>query len=396
MNNFSNIAKVVALSNDGWDLAKENKLLDISVKHIDNGFLEDSDHHKFINMCSCSYLGLDVNPHIVNMASETLLSEGSVSLAVSRLRIRLSVLDRAEEGLTNLFDAKAFLTSSCSSATEGLLPLLASGVLTQGQRPLMIFDKFAHFSMNITKPICADETEVITCPHNDLNFIEDICKNNKNVAYVGDGTYSTGGVAPIKELLELQDKYGLFLYLDDAHSISVYGKKGRGYIRSNVDEVNNRTIIVASLGKAFGASGGIILLNKNIDHSLVERFGGPLGWSLGTNTATIGGVLGSIDVHNSKLLEELQIALKERLNYFDKRIETPFSGSISAIRMVPLVSREEALKCSKFLLKEGFYSTPLFFPIVPKDKPGLRIMLRADVNMEDIKRFCDLVVNLKK
>ena len=35
----------------------------------------------------------------------------------------------------------------------------------------MVFDKFAHFSMDYIKPICGDETQVLTAPHNDMNFL---------------------------------------------------------------------------------------------------------------------------------------------------------------------------------------------------------------------------------
>ncbi|HBL27689.1 MAG TPA: 2-amino-3-ketobutyrate CoA ligase, partial [Acidobacteria bacterium] len=82
-------------------------------------------------------------------------------------------------------------------------------------------------------------------------------KKYPRVAYVADGAYSLGGTAPVEGLLELQDRYGLFLFFDDSHSLSVTGAMGEGYARSLMpDQLNPLTTIVASLGKAFGGSGG--------------------------------------------------------------------------------------------------------------------------------------------
>lgn len=52
------------------------------------------------------------------------------------------------------------------------------------------------------------------------------------MAYVGDGASSMSGAAPVKDLRHLQDRYGLFVYLDDAHGISVAGPNGEGFVRS--------------------------------------------------------------------------------------------------------------------------------------------------------------------
>lgn len=46
------------------------------------------------------------------------------------------------------------------------------------------------------------------------------------------------------------------------------------------------------------------------------------------------------------------------------------------------------------ILHRGFYTSPVFFPIVERGKAGLRVMLRADNKPEDIVRFCDAVEEL--
>jgi 7-keto-8-aminopelargonate synthetase-like enzyme len=302
------------------------------------------------------------------------------------------MVDELEARLSSLFRAKAICTVTASAASAGVLPLLASGHLSDGEPPVMVFDKHCHFSMNLVKPICADETQVLTSPHNDLNFVEDACRKHPRVAYVADGVYSLGGAAPVRELLEMQDRYGLFLFFDDSHSLSVVGERGEGYARSLMgDELNPRTIVVASLCKGFGGSGGVILLGPAEHTDLVIRFGGPLAWSQKLNSAGMGADFAAIAIHESPELGELQDRLRRNLALFDSRIATAQRGESFPIRLVPVGDEARASEISGRIFRRGFYTSPVFFPIVERGKAGLRVMLRADNHPEDILAFCDAV-----
>ena len=93
----------------------------------------------------------------------------------------------------------------------------------------------------------AEETQVETIRHNDLDALEQTCCKHPVVAYVCDGVYSMGGFALIEGLLQLQEKYGLFLYIDCAHGISLFGDNGEGFARSQLPrELGERTIVAAS------------------------------------------------------------------------------------------------------------------------------------------------------
>ena len=68
--------------------------------------------------------------------------------------------------------------------------------------------------------------------------------------------------APIDDLLRLQDKYGLFLYIDDAHGISIQGNRGEGYARSRLGaSLRERTIVAASLSKGWNQRWGSYACN---------------------------------------------------------------------------------------------------------------------------------------
>jgi 7-keto-8-aminopelargonate synthetase-like enzyme len=385
---YRNGHSAVRYGNPAWETAKDQSLIDIRVDYSNPNVLRRLDGHEFVNLCSCSYLGLHSHPDILQGAIDAIRSQGAMDLPISRIRLRLNLLEDFEDGLSELMGARTLCAVTSSAATAGVLPLIASGhMAADGTPPVMVFDKFSHFSMDYIKPICADETTVLTCPHNDMDYLEDICRKNARVAYVCDGVYSMGGATPIHDLLALQDRYGLFLFIDDSHSLSLYGDRGRGYARSTMDEVNEQTIIIASLGKGFGGSGGIIMLGPRTHEDLLTRFGGPLAWSQGLNVPGIGAGMASVELHNSPVLPALQGRLRDNMALFDSLVHTEQAGNGFPLKVIRIGDEQTSVDASAEMLERGFYTSAVFFPIVRRGEAGLRIMLRADNTEVDIRGF---------
>lgn len=207
-----------------------------------------------------------------------------------------------------------------------------------------------------------------------------------------DGVYSMGGQAPIAELRYLQEKYGLFLYIDDAHGISLFGKRGEGFARSQFsDLLGDRTIIAASLGKGFGASGGLLMLGTEEQDALFRRFALPHAFSASPNLAAVGAALASAKIHCSAELGQRQRRLAERIRFFDERIVTEQKASPLPIRMISIGAEDQAIATAEELLQFGFYTSVTFFPTVARGNAGIRVCLTADHQIEEIDRLCELI-----
>jgi len=381
---YRNGEKLVGRSDPVWQAAAEHGLLDIGVDPLPGGaYLVPETGHRFINMCSCSYLGLNDHPAIIEGAVQALRETGLTGPSVSPTRIQLNLLGRLEQELGELFGARVFSGLSCSVLTAGILPLLAAGQLAEGGPRVMVFDRHCHFSMAYVKPICADETIVLTCDHNDLDYLEEVCRQYPSVAYVGDGAYSMGGSAALDGLLELQDRYGLFLYLDDSHSLSLMGERGEGFIRSHL-EMSELTILVASLSKGFGTGGAAAMLGDPRLSTLLARHGGPLGWSQEMSVPLIGASLASAAIHRSAELGQLQRKLQANVDYFDELLPTPLAGNGLPVRRITVGDADRAIELSAELYRRGFYCSAVFFPIVARDEAGIRVMIRADVSRQEL------------
>lgn len=391
MGQYGNINKMITSTLGSWQEGAKHGLIHIKTTKTDTSKLKDSQGHEFINMSSCSYLGLNMHPAILKGAVDAIEREGVLNHSVSQVRIAPSLLDEAEAAMSKLFECEAMLGSSCFHVSATLLPLLSSGHLSNGVKPIMVFDRHCHFSMNIMKAVCGDETEVMTIPHNDMNILEDICKKHPVVAYICDGSYSLGGTTPIKDLIDLQVRYGLYIYADDSHSVSVSGKHGRGFVRSHFKELNERTFIGASLAKSFGALGGVLLVNNKKQREIIDYSAGPFGWSQAFSVPGMGAVKASAELHMTNEIALLQEKICENMEYFDSLIPTQHGGNQLPIRVVEIGEAEHAFEISKRIYDLGFYTSAVFFPIVKHGHAGLRIMGRANIEKSDIHTLCEAV-----
>ncbi|HEY1571284.1 MAG TPA: aminotransferase class I/II-fold pyridoxal phosphate-dependent enzyme [Pseudonocardiaceae bacterium] len=390
---YRNSDRLLALSDPVWQAAADRGLIDMHVDaESNNELVVRETGHRFVNMCSFSYLGLNFHPRILQGAVDGLAEAKSTYLAVSPTRIRPNIAVALEDELADLWRADILLGVSCTALTAGILPLLAAGYVAGGGPRTMVFDRYAHFNISYVKPICADESLVLTSPHNDLNYLEDVCRKYPRVAYIADGAYSMGGVLPLEGLLELQDKYGLFLYIDDSHSLSAVGEHGEGYVRSRA-ELNPLTMVVASLSKGFGTGGAVAMLGDGGLIQRLRRHAGPVGWSQGTNNMVLGASLASAALHRTPELGELQRRLRDNVDYFDQLVPSPFAGNGLAVRMIRVGDADRAVDLSAQVFERGYYCSAVFFPIVARGEAGLRIMLRADLPRERITGFASLVAD---
>ncbi|MBZ9994073.1 aminotransferase class I/II-fold pyridoxal phosphate-dependent enzyme [Mesorhizobium sp. BH1-1-4] len=341
----------------------------------------------------CSYLGLDNHPAVIAGAIAAVEEYGSLHWSCARTRLNFGLIGDLEDTLSQLFGARVIAYSTVMVANMGALPIIASGHLTDGQRPVMVFDRLAHASLAFHKPVMAQETQVETIPHNDLDALEQICRKHPAVAYVCDGVYSMGGFAPIEGLLRLQEKYGLFLYIDDAHGISIFGDTGQGFVRSQLpSELGTRTIVAASLGKGFGASGGMLMLGTAHQEGLFRCYSIPHAFSASPNVAAIGAGLASANIHQASELKLRQGRLAERIAVFDERIETDQRGAPLPIRMVMVGDEFAAINFAARLLDDGFYTSVTFFPTVARGRAGIRICLTANHELSNLEQLCSKIV----
>ncbi|RZM91503.1 7-keto-8-aminopelargonate synthetase [Bradyrhizobium genosp. SA-3] len=397
---FRNIAHVIHESWPYFDPAQMTGLMALQKRRRTgcaiewgNGPLES--RQQVVDFVRCSYLGLDNHPVIVAGAIEAIEAQRSLHWSCARTRLNFDLLGELEEILSEMFCASVLAFSSGMLANLSAMPILASGQLTGDRKPVVVFDRSARISLAYHKSVVADETRVETIVHNDIGALERLCRQNSVVAYVCDGVYFTGSYSPIKALRQLQERYGLFLYVDDAHGISIFGRQGEGFARSQFSQVlGERTIIAGSLAKGFGASGGVLMLGAADHEALFRRHSVPYAFSVTPNLAAVGAALGSCKIHRSAELGQRQRRLAQRIDLFDRRVATAEQGNSLPIRTIVTGSEANAIPIAKKLLDCGFYTLVTFFPTVGQGKAGIRVCITADHEVRDIERLCDGILEV--
>jgi 8-amino-7-oxononanoate synthase len=351
-----------------------------------------------VDFLTCSYLGLDTHPQIMRAAMQAVHDWG-VGLTCARSRLSIQPLAALEGRLSALFGGRAVAFPSVTSAHVSTLPLVAARCLwnntPEGGRDVhFVFDKFAHASMQLLKPVLAATSEVTTIPHNDLDQLTALAeaarRDRRSLVYVADSIYSMGGTCPLEEILELSAKHHFSLYIDDAHGTSIYGARGEGFVMGTLSRaLPPNMIITFSLAKGFGCNGGGVLLPTEADEQVVRYFGQTYAFSAPLDNSIVGAALASVGMHESGAIVPLQAQLRANCRQFDEYFGIPTGRHFSPIRMVHAPSNEECIAIAGSLLDKGYLTAAAFFPVVPRADPQLRLCFCAGHAADQIQGLAE-------
>src|SRR5262249_16137189 len=142
-----------------------------------------------------------------------------------------------------------------------------------GREDVIVSDELNHAS--IIDGCRLSRAEIKVFPHKDVEACEEILKEFQDrkcrKLLTTDGVLSMDGViAPLPELVELAEKYGCIMMIDDAHSSGVLGRNGRGTV-DHFNLLGRVDIQVGTLSKAIGALGGYVCSDRETIEYLYHR-----------------------------------------------------------------------------------------------------------------------------
>jgi 7-keto-8-aminopelargonate synthetase-like enzyme len=347
------------------------------------------------NFGSCGYLGLEMDPRLIEGAINALHRYGT-QFSLSRSYITNDINLELEELVSTIYGgASVMVTPSTTAAHLSTIPFIIK------ERDLVILDQQVHFSVqNAVQLLRPKGTKVEMIRHSSLSMLEEKIKSLENqhdkIWYMIDGVYSMfGDFPPIHELVKLMDKYEkLHLYIDDAHGMSWAGKNGSGYIMSQIP-IHPKIILVGTLAKGFGINGGVVVFpNKELCRK-VKIFGGPQSYSHPLAPATLGAGIASAKIHLSDEIYELQKDLNTKVTYCDqllRKADLPLvSGTESPIFFVGMGQTNVGYNMVKRILDDGFYVNIAIFPIVSVKNTGLRFTITRHQTLDKIEELVDCI-----
>lgn len=193
-----------------------------------------------------------------------------------------------------------------------------------------------------------------------------------------------GDIAPLPDLVEVAERHGAIMMIDDAHASGVLGKEGRGTVdhfglHGRVD------IQVGTLSKAIGVLGGFIAGPRHLIDWLVNR-GRPFLFSTSAPPAVTAACLAALDVIRDEP-ERLERLWSNTELFKTGLKELGFDTGISETPITPVIAGEEtkAQELSASLWAQGVFTPPVVFPTVRKGRARVRTIVTADHTEQDLR-----------
>lgn len=351
---------------------------------------------KLLSFGSCSYLGLEFHPRLVEGVCDAVTRFGT-QFSCSRGYLSAPLYRELEETLGRIFEAQIIVAPTTSLAHQAAFDALMT------EKDAIVLDHQVHQSVHQAANLArARGTRVQLVRHEELGRARDVVANlarRHNTVWFGiDGVLSMyGDLAPF-DLLEslLAIAPNVRLYIDDAHGMSWRGKHGRGSFLSHM-RLNKRILLATSMAKGFGVGGGILVFASAAERDRVRLCGGPLLFSGPLQPPVLGAALASAKLHLTDELKSLQTTLRDRVFHANRVFQSAglplLVENDVPIRFIRLGLPRVANIVAQAMSNEGFYVNVSMFPTVPMRRAGIRISINANHTLAEIDRLTELLAH---
>lgn len=338
------------------------------------------DGKQVINLSSNNYLGLTTHPKLREAAKRAIDTHGVGTAAVRTIIGTMDLHEELEEKLAKFKHTEATLTfQSGFASNQGIIQAL----MEEGDA--IISDELNHAS--IIDGIRLSKAGRFIFKHMDMNDLESKLKEAQHARtkiIITDGVFSMDGdIAPLKDIVELGERYAAAVYVDDAHASGVLGSNGRG--SANHWGLDGRVDIqIGTFSKAIGAQGGYIAGIQPLRDFLIHKARTML-FSNALPPSVIATCIAAIEVLENE--PQLIDKLWENTRYFKGRLrDLGFDIGRSETPITPVIagSGELAMKLSDRLFEEGVFAQGIGYPTVPEARSRVRTIITAAHTRENM------------
>ena len=338
------------------------------------------DGQKVIMLGSNNYLGLTTHP-AVKEASQNAVKRYGTGCAGSRLlNGTLDIHVELEEKLADFVNAEAVLTFSTGFQVNiGVLSCLL------GRHDVAILDSMDHAS--IIDGVRLGFGKSVKYRHNDMADLEaklSRISDQKGKLIVVDGVFSMeGDVANLPEIVKLKNQSGSRLFVDDAHSVGVFGPNGRG-VAEHFGLEEEVDLVMGTFSKSLATVGGYIAGPiEVIDYVRHNARSGI--FSAAMPPAAAAAAIKAIEIIRAE--PERRKQLWETTDYMKRELEgLGYETGPSESPVIPLAIGDDltAFHMAKRLQEEGVFVNPVVSPAVPPGHSMIRTSYMATHKREHL------------
>ena len=336
--------------------------------------------------CSNDYLNLSQHPLVILESVKVIKELGTGSGGTRNISGTSSYHADLESDLAELHNKEsALLFPSAYTANQSTLWTLCKKL--EGCE--VYSDELNHASM--IQGIKNANVTTHVFKHNDVEHLEELLKtSNANTPklIVFESLYSMEGLrSPIKEIVKLAKKYNALTYLDEVHSVGLYGPEGRG-IAAELNISDDIDIINGTLSKAFGQMGGYVAANEDII-DFIRSFAPGFIFTSSANPSIAAASIQAIQI--AKKADILRANIKANSGLIREGLaeyDIPFLENDSHIVPIHLYDPDLCKKAANVLIEDhGIYIQPIFYPTVPKGDERFRVTITPKHSASDVESF---------
>jgi glycine C-acetyltransferase len=351
------------------------------------------DGREVINLASNNYLGLADHPKLIEAEVDAAKRYGAGSGAVRTISGTMSVHLQLEERIA---DFKR--TESCVVFQSGFAANAGTVSAILGPEDHIISDALNHAS--IIDGCRLSKAKIHVFPHKDTaraaEILEELDGSSGHKLLITDGVFSMDGdIGPLPALVEIAERHGAIMMIDDAHSSGVLGRNGRGTVdhfglHGRVD------VQVGTLSKAIGVLGGYVCGSRDLIEFLYHR-ARPFLFSTSHPPAVAAACLAAFDIleHEPERIDRLW----ENTRYFKSVLKNAgFNTGESETPITPILvgDARTAHAFSAALFENGLLATGIGFPTVPEGKARIRTIVTATHTREMLDRAAEILTSVAK
>jgi 5-aminolevulinate synthase len=321
--------------------------------------------------CSTDYLGMGEHPAVLAAMHDVVDTSGAGAGGTRNIAGTNHWHVLLERELADLHGTQAALLFG-SGWMANLTALATLGALMTDCS--FFCDEILHNSMS--EGIRMSRAEWTTFGHNDpedLDRAMGACVRTGPKIVVCESIHSMDGdTVPVAHILDVAEKHGAMVYLDEAHAVGVYGPRGGG-IAEREGEAHRISLVQGTLAKGFGVVGGYIAGSTEIC-DVVRSFGSGFIFSTALPPAVAAAALASVrHLKEDGALRRLHQERVETLKRRFREAKIPVMASDSHIVPVLVGDAQLCKQASDDLLENfGIYVQPINYPTVPRGTERLR------------------------
>src|SRR5471030_957299 len=350
------------------------------------------DNKRVLMFGSNSYLGLTNHPKIKE-ASKRAIDKYGTGCACSRfLNGTLDIHIELENRLaTYVGKEAAVLFSTGFQVNLGVLSSIT------GRNDYLILDEYDHASLIDGSRLSF--SKVIKFAHNNMDDLRrkiSILPEEAVKVIAVDGIFSMeGDIVKLPEIVQIADKFGANIMVDDAHSLGVIGHNGAG-TASHFGLTNDVDLIMGTFSKSLASLGGFIASDSATIDYLKHR-ARALMFSASMTPGSVASVIAALDIIESE--PERIAKLWDNTHYAMKLLlEEGFDLGPTESPILPIYVRDnhKTFMVTRLLQNEGIFVNPVVSPAVPSDSSLLRFSLMATHTFDQIDEAVEKIAKAFK